>query len=345
MEKTSTKTERENEISSNILVHGAGSWGTALAMQLTRAGHKVFLHSWEQPHNVRMVNSDRNYDYFPDIPFPDSLKAVLDWRTIIDSCNDILIAAPSMGFTGTLLQLKPYLKDQGIIVATKGFCNKDNELVHQVVQKISPRNNFGVITGPSFAKEVAVGMPTSVLAASFSIDYAKNIQKIFNSRFFRCYTSIDVVGAEIGGAIKNVLAVACGISDGLGFGTNAQSFLITRGLAELQRLGVCLGGNPETFYGLSGLGDVVLTCSDNQSRNRKFGFLLGKGKTKVEATEAVKQIVEGVSATKPAIEISRNRGVTMPIAEMVYAIVYENAPVRSTFEKLLTRNITSEDQS
>jgi glycerol-3-phosphate dehydrogenase (NAD(P)+) len=344
MEKMSTKVERENRISSSILVHGAGSWGTALAMHLARVGHRVFLHSWEQPHNVKMVNSDRNYDYFPDIPFPSSLKAVLDWRTIINCCSNVLIAAPSMGFTGTLSQLKPHLKNQGIIVATKGFCNKDNELVHQVIEKISPRSNFGVIIGPSFAKEVATGMPTSVLAASTSIEYAKNIQQIFNSKFFRCYTSTDVIGAEVGGAIKNVLAVACGISEGLGFGTNTQSFLITRGLAELQRLGVRLGGNPETFYGLSGLGDVVLTCSDNQSRNRQFGFLLGQGKTESEATNTVKQVVEGISAAKSVVETSRKGKVSMPIAEMVYKIIYENSPVRSTFEQLLTRNVTSEDQ-
>jgi glycerol-3-phosphate dehydrogenase (NAD(P)+) len=344
MEKMSMKVDQKKTIPSNILVHGAGSWGTALAIQLARVGHKVFLYSWEQPHNVKMVASDRNYDYFPDIPFPNSLKAVLDWRTVIDSCSDVLIAAPSMGFTGTLLQLKSCLKNQGIIVATKGFCNERNELVHQVVEEITPRRNFGVIIGPSFAREVATGMPTSVLAASTSVDYASHIQQTFDSKFFRCYTSTDVIGAEVGGAIKNVLAVACGISEGLGFGTNAQSSIITRGLAELKRLGVHLGGRPETFSGLSGLGDVVLTCSDNQSRNRQFGVLLGKGKTESEATKIVKQVVEGIPATKSAAELSQKSKIIMPIVEMVYNIIYNNHTVRPAFEKLLTRRVTLEEQ-
>jgi len=239
---------------------------------------------------------------------------------------------------------KPRLNNQGIIVATKGFCNEKNELVHQVVQEIAPRNRFGLIIGPSFAKEVAIGMPTSVLAASASADYAKHIQKTFSSNFFQCYTSTDVIGAEVGGAIKNVLAVACGISDGLGFGTNTQSSLITRGLAELKRLGVSLGGKPETFSGLSGLGDVVLTCSDNQSRNRQFGSLLGQGKTESEATNIVKQVVEGIPATKAAFELSQTAKVSMPIVAMVHKIIYGGCQVRSVFEEFLTRSTTSEDQ-
>lgn len=343
MKKNVIKTEQQKTVPSHILVHGAGSWGTALAMQLARVGHRVFLHSWEQAHNTKMLASDRNHDYFPDIPFPNSLRAVADWKTIVDRCSDILIAAPSKGFTETLLQLQPHLNHQGIIVATKGFCTKNHELVHQVAKEIAPNNNLGVITGPSFAKEVATGMPTAILVASTAIDYAKHVQQLFSSKFFRCYTSTDVIGAEVGGAIKNVLAIACGISEGLGFGANAQSALITRGLAELTRLGVRLGGEAETFIGLSGLGDVILTCSDNQSRNRRFGFLMGQGKTESEATAIVKQVVEGIPAAQAAVELARQNEVDMPVVNMIYKIIYKNHPVNTAVEQLLTRHVTSED--
>ena len=328
---------------SHILVHGAGSWGTALAIQLARVGHHVFLHSWEQAHNTKMMASDRNHDYFPDIAFPKSLRAIADWKGIIDNCSDILIAAPSIGFTETLLRLQPHLNHQGIIVASKGFCNKDHDLVHQVVKAIVPNHNLGVITGPSFAKEVAIGFPTAVLVASASLDYATHIQKLFSSEFFRCYTSSDVIGAEVGGAIKNILAIACGISDGLGFGSNARAALITRGLAELTRLGVRLGGKMETFNGLSGLGDVILTCSDNQSRNRRFGFLLGQGKTESEATSIVKQVVEGIPAAKAAVALAEKNEVDMPVVSTIYKIIYQNYPVNSAVKQLLTRHVTSED--
>ena len=342
MKKHLTETNKKTT-QSHILVHGAGSWGTALAIQLSRVGHRVFLHSWEQEHNTKMMASDRNNDYFPDITFPKSLQAIADWETVVDNCSDILIAAPSIGFTETLLRLQPHLKHQGIIVASKGFCTKNHDLVHHVVEEVAPNNNFGVITGPSFAKEVAIGLPTAILAASASLDYAAHIQKLFSSEFFRCYTSSDVIGAEVGGAIKNVLAIACGISDGLGFGSNARAALITRGLTELTRLGVCLGGKIETFNGLSGLGDVILTCSDNQSRNRHFGFLLGQGKTEPEATLIVKQVVEGIPAAKAAVELAKQNEVDMPVVNTIYKIIYENYPVSSAVKQLLTRDVTSED--
>ncbi|WP_395946102.1 NAD(P)H-dependent glycerol-3-phosphate dehydrogenase [Caedibacter taeniospiralis] len=330
-------------MSNTILVMGAGSWGTALALQLARAGHRVYLHSWKQAHNAQMIEDKHNHAYLPEIDFPTNLTAIEDWKNVIKQCDDILVATPSNGFIDTLRLLKPDLNaKQGVISATKGFCHHSYQLLDQMAEAILELHHFGLITGPSFAKEVAKGLPTAILAASKNHAYAKHIQTLFNSDNFRCYTSTDITGAEIGGAVKNALAIACGISDGLGFGANARAGLITRGLNELTQFGVTLGGKLETFYGLSGLGDLLLTCTDNQSRNRRFGVLIGQGRSITEACMEVQQVVEGIASTRVVYKLAQKHRVSMPIIEAVYGILHEGKDMRTTAHALLARSLKSE---
>ena len=327
----------------SILVMGAGSWGTALALQLARVGHFVYLNSWKKSHNLQMINEKHNHNYLPNIDFPNNLIAIRYWKSIIKQCDNVLVATPSIGFIDTLAAIKPYLSNkQGIISATKGFCHHSYKLLDQMAQDILEDNHFGLITGPSFAKEVASGLPTAVLAAAKNIDYAKQIQALFKSDNFRCYTSTDVTGAVVGGAVKNALAIASGISHGLGFGANARAGLITRGLSELTKLGIALGGKIETFYGLSGLGDLVLTSTDNQSRNCRFGVLIGQGKTIDQACNEVKQVVEGIDSANAVYKIAQKYDVSMPIVEAVYGILHEGKSMRTTAYRLLTRSLKAE---
>ena len=329
-------------MSNTILVFGAGSWGTALAIQLAYVGNNVYLHSWKNEHNKEMMLSGVNNKYLSEVNFPNNMQAVINWESIINECSDILIATPSKGFADILSKIKPYIKKQGIISATKGFCHKSYKLFDQVCNEIIPSVNFCVITGPSFAKEVANKMPTAILSASENQRYAVHVQNIFSSSTFRCYTSNDVIGAQIGGAVKNVLAIACGISDGLKFGANARSALITRGLKEIIRLGVKLGANVETFNGLSGIGDLILTCTDNQSRNRSFGFLLGQGYTQVKAIEEVNQVVEGILTTKSVYELAQSNSVYMPITTTVYKILYNDCDLETAVRSILNSDLKPE---
>lgn len=331
-------------MNNTILVMGAGSCGTALALQLAHVGHMVYIHSWKEAHNMQMIHDKHNHNYLPEITFPTNLIAVSHWQSVINQCDDILMATPSSGFVATLETLKPHLHPkQGIISATKGFCHHSYQLLDQMAEDILKDNSFGLITGPSFAKEVAKGLPTAVLAAANNNkDYAKHIQTLFNSDNFRCYTSTDVTGAEIGGAVKNALAIACGISDGLGFGANARAGLITRGLNELTQLGLTLGGKLETFYGLSGLGDLLLTCTDNQSRNRRFGVLIGQGKTIDEACKEVKQVVEGIASANAVYKLAQKHSVSMPIVEAIYSILHRGKDMHTIAHALLTRSLKEE---
>ena len=266
-------------MSKNILVLGAGSWGTALALQLAYSGHNVRLNSWRKEHNEQMLTDNNNIKYIPSIEkFPENLQAINNWKAEISNFDEILISTPSSGFKDTLNNLKEVIKpNQGIISATKGFCHKSYKLLSEMAKEILPNTNFAIITGPSFAKEVANQLPTAVVVACANIDYAEKAQGLFSTDTFRCYTTTDIIGAQVGGAVKNVLAIAAGISAGMNFGVNAHAALITRGLAEMKRLGMAMGAKEDTFLGLSCLGDLLLTCSDNQSRNRRFGLYVGQG--------------------------------------------------------------------
>ncbi|GAB4221735.1 MAG: NAD(P)H-dependent glycerol-3-phosphate dehydrogenase [Francisella sp.] len=328
----------------NILVLGAGAWGTALSLHLAYCGHNVRINSWQSDHNERMLKNNNNYEYIPNINFPAGLKAIQDWQSQIDNFDSVLIATTSSGFEDTILKLKDnILPHQGIISATKGFSHNNCELLSDIAKSILPSTKFAVLTGPSFAKELANRLPTAVVVASQDLDYANYVQTIFSNENLRCYTTTDIIGAQIGGAVKNVLAIAAGISAGMNFGVNAHAALITRGLAEIKKLGVKMGANPETFIGLSCLGDLLLTCSDNQSRNRRFGLYLGQGMTIQQALKEVNNVVEGYYTAKAVYNLAKKYNVEMPLVFATYRILYENENPRDIVTELMTRQLKSEN--
>lgn len=330
----------------NILVLGAGAWGTALALQLAYNGHNVKISSWRAKHNQEMILHNSNTKYLPDITsFPDNLSAIQNWQEQISEFDDILVASPSSGFKSIILELKKViLENQNIISATKGFCHDSYALLSEIVADILPKHKFALITGPSFAKEVAKQLPTAVVAASTDIKFAGYVQQLFSNNTFRCYSTTDVVGAQIGGAVKNIIAIAAGIAAGLEFGVNAHAALITRGLAEMKQLGLKLGADTETFLGLSCLGDLLLTCSDNQSRNRRFGLYLGQGYSIDEAINKIGNVVEGYAAAKAVYEIANKHSVDMPLVFATYRMLYEGVAARDIVKQLMQRELKTESQ-
>lgn len=322
-----------------IAVIGAGSFGTALALHLSRLKQAVHLWSYDQKHIEQMLAEKCNTRYFPDVPFPPSLHPTFFLDDAIKDVKDILIAVPSHAFRDTLLALKPILKPHHrILWATKGLDQESGQLLHTLATEILGNNHsYATLSGPSYAGEIVLGLPTAVVIASHDEQFAKELVARFNAPTFRTYLSNDMIGVEIGGVVKNVLAIAIGISDGMGFGANTRSALITRGLAEMIRLGLALGGKLETFIGLSGVGDLILTCTDNQSRNRRFGLALGKGKTVDEATQAINQVVEGKRNAELVVQLAEKNNIEMPISECVLAILQQKISLKEALEILLTR--------
>lgn len=326
-----------------IAVLGAGSWGTALAVVLARHQNQVRL--WGHlPEPVHQLNEDReNRKYLPGVAFPDSLSVTSDLAAAIKDVDEVLVVVPSHAFSSVMGQLRdinPALNS--LSWATKGLEPGSRKLLHQVAADYFPEADIGLISGPTFAMEVAKGMPTAITAASSHKDHAKRLAEYLKGETFRAYTSSDIVGAEVGGAAKNVMAIAAGISDGLGFGANARAALITRGLAEITRLGLVLGGQHDTFMGLAGLGDLVLTCTDNQSRNRRMGLALAKGMTIDQAKAEIGQEVEGVAAARDFHLKSGELGVEMPITDQIYRILYESLDPKAAVHALLSRQQKAE---
>lgn len=327
-----------------IAVCGAGSWGTALALHLSRLGQEVHLWSYEADHIAEMQRDRVNRRYLPTQSFPDTLQPITKLEDALIGVRDILITVPSVGFRSTLLLLQPYLQPLSRIVwATKGLDEQTGDLLHSVAYHVlGDKYPYAVLSGPSFAKEVAANLPTAVVAASENEEFAKDLQQRFNGPFFRVYLSRDMIGVEIGGVVKNILAIATGISDGMGFGANARSALITRGLAEMIRLGVALGGQYETFNGLTGLGDLVLTCTDDQSRNRRFGLLLGKGLSPTAAEKEIKQVVEGKRNTELVMILAERMQVEMPIVQTVFGVLQGKMTPKDAMQYLLSRALKAE---
>lgn len=322
-----------------IAVIGAGSWGTALAMQLARNGVPTRLWGRDPEQMSQMATARCNPRYLPDIHFPSGLALTSDLsRTIADS-DHLLLAVPSHAFRNTLRQIAPQLKPNCHIAwATKGLEPGTRRLLHQIIaEELGPQQGCAVISGPTFAKEVAKGLPTAVTVASDNEAIAAYFAACLHGGAFRAYTGNDVIGVELGGACKNVLAIAAGIADGLGFGANTRAALITRGLAELMRLGVHLGGQAETFMGLAGLGDLVLTCTDDQSRNRRVGLALGQGHSLEHAVASIGQAVEGVKSAPEVFGLAKELGVEMPITEQVYRVLYKDVHAQEAVEALLNR--------
>ena len=325
-------------------VLGAGAWGTALAALLAGNGQPVRLWGRNATHLQEMAESDINSHYLPEISLPDSLQYEQDFETAIRSSHDLLVVVPSHAFRQTLEAARHYVSPETrLIWASKGFEPETGRLLHQIVEDVfGTTQPNAVITGPTFALEVAKGMPTALTVASSDQSFAAEIAARLHSDTFRAYTSTDVIGAEVGGAVKNILAIAAGISDGLGFGANARAALITRGLSEVMRLGEALGGHKESLMGLAGLGDLVLTCTDDQSRNRRFGLALGRGGSIEAARASIKQVVEGIDATREARHLAASLGIDMPITEQVYQVLFEQCSPRDAVHHLLTREQKAE---
>ena len=330
-----------------IAVVGAGSWGTALALQFARVGCDVRLGGlFEIDLLEAMVEERENKRYLPDVKFPPNLSAYPDLADCIDGAHDILVVVPSHGLRDTLTKIKPMLgPDSRICWATKGFELSTGKLPHQVAAEVlGPDFPVAVLSGPTFAKEVGAGLPSAMTIASNNADFAQSLAEAISSDNFRAYTSDDIIGVEVGGAVKNALAIGAGMSDGLGFGANTRIALINRGLVELMRLGVALGAKKETFMGLAGMGDLVLTCTDDLSRNRRMGLALAAGKTVEEAQEEIQQVVEGVKAAKAVHDVAEKLGIEMPIANQVYRILYEGVSPRAAVEALMTRELKPESE-
>lgn len=327
-----------------LAVLGAGSWGTALAIQFARAGHPTRLWSRDPAQQVAMAKSRRNSRYLPDAPFPENLSVVRSFDEALDGVSEILIAVPSHALRSLLKEIAPLLTtDTRLAWATKGFELETGLLPHQVARAVlGTTRSFAVLSGPTFAREVGVGLPTAMTIASADVEFANALARSLSASNFRAYTSTDIIGVEVGGATKNVLAVGAGLADGLGFGANTRVALITRGLVEMTRLGVALGAQRETFMGLAGLGDLVLTCTDDQSRNRRFGLLLAAGKSVDEALREIGQVVEGYLAARAVHQVAAREKVEMPICEGIYSLLYEGLPAREVVKALMTRPIKAE---
>lgn len=329
---------------SPVAVLGAGSWGTALAIQFARSGRPTRLWGRDGARLASMARERRNDRYLALGTFPPALAVEPELAEALRGACDVLIAVPSHAFRSVLGGIAPLLTpEMRLAWATKGFELPSGLLPHQVARDVlGPKRAVAVLSGPTFAREVGAGLPTAMTIASSDAAFAKTLAQDLSSAQFRAYTSTDIAGVEVGGAVKNVLAVGAGLSDGLGFGANTRVALITRGLAEMMRLGVALGAQRDTFMGLAGLGDLVLTCTDDQSRNRRFGLELAAGKTAEQALAAIGQVVEGYPAAKALHGVAARAGVEMPLCDGVYRVLYEGVPARDAVRALMTRPIKSE---
>jgi len=322
-----------------FLILGAGSWGSALALYLATRDHAVVLWGHDANEMAQLAQSRTNPHYLQAM-LPEQIQITSDLAQAFQWAGKdpiVLMVIPSHAFEEVLVNLQPYLSPtMPIMWGTKGL-SPQGDLLHQLCQRIYPHHPLAVLSGPSFAAEVIKGLPTAVTIASTDPTFGDTLVQAFHSETFRIYLSQDIIGVQLGGAIKNVLAIAVGMSDGLGFGANARSALITRGLAELCRLGEKLGAKLPTMMGLSGVGDVVLTCTDNQSRNRRFGLALGQGKSAQQAQTEIGQVVEGKDNVKQVIALAQKMHVEMPICQQVLAVLYQGVTPQQAVQQLLTR--------
>jgi len=322
-----------------IAVLGAGSWGTALGLLLCRNGHQVRLWSHDAAQIDALQRDGENRQFLPGFPLPPQLTPTTSLDEALAGASDCLLVVPSHAFRHVLTLLPERLPaTSGIAWATKGFDPTTGQLLHAVAHEVlGVARQLAVISGPSFALEVARGLPTAVTVAANHPEFAGRLAQLLHSERFRAYTSTDIIGVEVSGAAKNVLAIATGIADGLGFGANTRAALITRGLAELSRLGTALGGRAETFTGLAGMGDLVLTCTDNQSRNRRLGLALARGLSVTTALAEIGQEVEGVVTALSVQALAAALGIDMPISEQVYRVLYAQVSPEQATAALLER--------
>ena len=321
----------------NITIIGAGAWGTALAISLA-SNHRVTLLARDAAQIATMRATRCNQRYLPAVTLPANLELSADFSAAMAAAELAIIAVPIAAFRSTLQQLGLSPNRPGVIWACKGFEADTSQLPHQVVAEALPADfRYGVLSGPSFAQEVARGLPTALTLASTDESFARSTAQALHHARLRIYTSNDVIGVEVGGAIKNVMAIASGICDGMGLGHNARAALLTRGLAEITRLGLKLGGRLETMYGLSGVGDLILTCTGDLSRNRQVGLLLAQQHDLPEILHRLGHVAEGVYTVREVHQLAQRLGVAMPICEAVYRILYEHTPAAAMIAELLNR--------
>ncbi|QOC24031.1 NAD(P)-dependent glycerol-3-phosphate dehydrogenase [Wenzhouxiangella sp. AB-CW3] len=333
-------------MTTTVAVLGAGSWGTALAMQLSRMEHSVRLWARDARQADEMQQTRVNRRYLPDLELAGNISVSADFDRSVSGADRVLVVTPSHAFAETLDRLKSHLDERmGLAWASKGFEPGSGRLLHEVaVDRLGKDFPLALVTGPSFAREVAEGLPTAVTVAANSPDFGQRWAEMLHGVSFRAYYTADLVGAELGGAIKNVLAVACGMVDGLGLGSNTRAALITRGLAEMMRLGQALGADPRTLMGLAGIGDLVLTCTGDLSRNRRLGLALGQGKSRDQAVAEIGQVVEGIKTAEEVMRLAEKAGVEMPISEQVHGILYKGWSAKKGVQVLMERELKRETE-
>lgn len=325
----------------NVTMAGAGAWGTALALVLHHNKHCLTLWDGDRAHLERLRQTRRNAHYLPDVALPEAWAMEADWDRAVAACECIVFAVPSVAFRQVAGRLD---HPRALLVSvTKGIEYDTGITMCRILRECAPANRIAALSGPSFALEVARGIPTAIVAAGDDAATAQAVQELFHRPAFRVYTSTDVLGVELGGAVKNIMAIAAGVSDGLGFGDNSKAALVTRAIAEMRRLGTACGAQPETFAGLSGLGDLTLTCFSRQSRNRDLGERLGRGE-KIEAIMAADhKLAEGHPTARSAYRLARKLKVSTPIIDEVHAMLYDGKNVRQAVMDLLARESKAED--
>lgn len=325
-----------------VSVLGSGSWGTAMAMCLANNGHDILVWSRKEETTCELEKTYINEKYLPGVVLPENIKFTSD----ISKCADgdvIIVATPSHTVRQVCNTIAPFIKDGQIIVSiSKGFDEEKYNRLSQVIQEEIPNCTVAAMSGPSHAEEVVKKLPTTNVVGCKALEVATYIQKIFMSENFRIYTTDDIIGVELGGSLKNVIALCAGVSDGLGYGDNTKAALMTRGMAEIIRLGLAMGAKYETFTGLSGIGDLIVTCTSMHSRNRRAGILIGQGKTVEEAQAEVKMVVEGVKTAKAVKHLAEKYNVEMPISEVAYEVLFNNMPVKESVPTLMNRAMRSE---
>ena len=327
-------------MTSKITVIGAGSYGTALAICIARNSNQTLLWGRDSNHVATMSSIRANTKYLPDSKFPETLDVTNDLKAAVNASDNILLVVPSHAFGDMLKQIKPHLnKNARIAWATKGLDHETGRLLQDVARDILGDDiALAVLSGPTFAKEMAAGLPTAISLSSTDEAFSAELSELLHcEKMFRVYNNADFIGVQLGGAVKNVIAIGAGMADGIGFGANARTALITRGLAEMTRLGVALKADPTTFMGMAGLGDLVLTCTDNQSRNRRFGLALGAGEAVEKAMADIGQVVEGYRNTKEVYMLAERMKVEMPIVEQVYQVLYCGKNAKLAASDLLSR--------
>ena len=326
-----------------VCVLGAGSWGTALALVVAKKGYNVSMWTLNEEQCNKINKDNENIDYLPGVVIPDNIVVTTNIEEAVKDGTIIVLAVPSQAIRSVCRQIKPFVKDKQILVdVAKGLEKGTGLRLSDVCHQELPNNKYVVLSGPSHAEEVSRDIPTTVVVSSEDIHIAEIVQDIFMSPKFRVYTNPDVVGVELGGALKNIIAFGAGICDGLGYGDNAKAALMTRGIKEIGRLGVAMGAKASTFSGLSGIGDLIVTCTSMHSRNRRAGILIGQGKTLEETLAEVKMVVEGITATDVAYNVAKELNVEMPITNAIYSVLYDNANPDEVVAELMMRDKTHE---